>query len=70
MIFPPKVIGNYGRIPNGLLVPLLKANKFWVTGTSGSEPSAYQVVEERIFTDAPSSIIVLGTIILQTCTMI
>ena len=69
MVFPPKVIGNLGRIPNGELVSLLKPNKFCVTGTSHGEPSIFQAVEERILIDAPSSIIVSETIILQNCTM-
>lgn len=70
MVFPLEVIGNLGRIPNGQLVPLLKPNRFCVTGISSGEPSAFHAVEERILTDAPSSIIVSNTIILQTCTMI
>jgi len=63
MVFLPKVIDNLGRIPNGQLVPLLKPNKFCVTGISDGKPSTFQAVEERILTDAPSSMIVPDTII-------
>ena len=64
MVFLLKLIGNLGRIPNGQLIPLLKPDKFCVTSISDGEPSAFQAVEERILTDAPSSMVVPETIIL------
>ena len=59
-----KVIGKFGRIPNGRLVPLLKPDKFQISGRSDGEPSAFEEVEERILTKAPSSMIVPTMIIL------
>ena len=58
MVFLLKVIGKFGRIPNGQLVPLLKPDRFRISGRSDGEPSAFQAVEERILTEAPSSMMV------------
>ena len=64
MVFLLKVIGKLGRIPNGRLVPLSKPVRFHISGKSDGEPSTFQAVEERILTEAPSSMIVPDTIIL------
>lgn len=47
-------------MPNGSLVPLLKANKFWVTCTSCGEPKSCQEVEDRILIGVPSSLTIHG----------
>ena len=63
-------MGTLGRIPNGRLVPLLKPVRFLISGRIGGEPSASQAIEERILTDAPSSMMVPSMTILFACTMI
>lgn len=63
-------MGTLGRIPNGRLVPLSKPIKFLISGKSGGEPSASQAIEERILTNASSSMMVLAMTILYGCTMI
>ena len=68
--FSFKVIGTLGRIPNGRLVPLSKPERFLVSGKSAGQPSAFQAIEDRILTDAPSSMIVPAITILYIWTMI
>jgi len=63
-------MGTLGRIPNGRLVPLLKPVRFLILGRSDGKPSASQAIEERILTDAPSSMMVPAMTILYACTMI
>ena len=63
-------MGTLGRIPNGRLVPLSKPVRFLISGKSAGEPSAFQAVEERILTDAPSSMMVPAMTILYIWTII
>ena len=70
MVFLLNVMGTLGRIPNGRLVPLSKPIRFLISGRSDGETSASQAIEERILTDAPSSMMVLAMTILYACTII
>src|SRR5579859_837537 len=69
-VFPFNVIGTLGRIPNGRLVPLSKPERFLISGKSAGQPSAFQAIEDRILTDAPSSMIVPAITILYIWTII
>ena len=53
-----KVMVTFGRIRKGRLVPLSMPVRFLISGKSDGEPSAFQAVEERILTEAPSSMMV------------
>ena len=70
MVFLLNVIGTLGRIPNSQLVPLSKPVRFLISGKSDGGTSAFQVVEERILTEVPSSMMALAMTILYICAMI
>jgi len=53
--FPSIVIANLGRIYEGSLMVLLKSNKFCVTHTSWRVPKTFQVIDDEILIEAPSS---------------
>ena len=69
-IFLLNIMGTLGRIPNGQLVPLLKAIRFLISSRSDGKPNSSQAIEERILIDTPSSMMVPAMTILYACTMI
>jgi hypothetical protein len=56
-ILSPNEIGNQGRIPNYSLISLSKSNNSCEEDTSSGDPRDFQAEEDKIFAEAPSSII-------------